>query len=152
MIDNQVRHQVNILPQIFDICPTSQAWIDPCVIDRIKAGIRAVNRIIEWENMNPAEQPDEWSLYQAMQCLNISPSQAICISNQLYFVIHGLASGTSVALVVRKIMYWFVPHCCFWQTHYSSFYRSLNQCYDDLTLEHQEEDDGGQEDQYRASA
>ena len=47
MIDDQVRHQIHILPQFLDICPTPQAGIDHGVIDRIKAGIRPVNRIIE---------------------------------------------------------------------------------------------------------
>ena len=66
MIDDQICHQIHILPQFFDICPTSQAGIDPGMIDRVKAGIGAVNWIIEGENMNTAEQPGERSLQQSM--------------------------------------------------------------------------------------
>ncbi len=67
MIDDQVRHQVNILPQFFDICPASQAGIDPCVIYRIKAGVSAMNRIIKWENVNAAKQTGQcYAVFRSM--------------------------------------------------------------------------------------
>ena len=56
MIDDQVCHQIHILPQFFDICPTSQAWIDPGVINGIEAGIDTINGIIKWEDVNAAKQ------------------------------------------------------------------------------------------------
>ena len=61
MIGDQVRHKLDILPQIFEVFPTPQAGIDPLMINRIKTGIDAVNWIIEWEDMNAAEQTAERS-------------------------------------------------------------------------------------------
>ncbi len=66
MVDDQVRHQIHILPQFFDILPATQAGIDPGMIDRVKPGISTVDGRIEGENMNTPEQPGERSLEQAM--------------------------------------------------------------------------------------
>ena len=66
MVDDQVCHQIHILPQCFDICPIPQAGIDLGVIDGIEAGIDAMNGIIKWEEMNTAKQPGEWSFEQSM--------------------------------------------------------------------------------------
>ncbi len=46
MIDDQVRHQIHLLPQFFDIFPTAQGGIDFGMVNRIKAGIGAV----DWDN------------------------------------------------------------------------------------------------------
>ncbi len=86
MVDDQICHQINIFPQFLDFCPASQAGINPGMIDRVKTGISAVNGIIKWENVNAAKQTGEWSLYQAMQCLNVASAQAICIGNELHLV------------------------------------------------------------------
>ena len=101
MIDDQVRHQIHILPQFLDICPTSQAGIDLGMIDRVKAGIHPVNGIIEGEDMNTTEKTGKWSLQQSMQRSYIASSQAICIRDELNFVFHavylcgnGLAANT----------------------------------------------------------
>ena len=102
MIDDQVRHQVHILPQFFDICPSSQAGIDLGVIDRVKAGIGTVNGIIEWENVNAAEQPGKRSFEQSMQSLYIAPAQAICIRDELDFIFHGVYICCNVLSAARE--------------------------------------------------
>jgi hypothetical protein len=103
MVDDQVHKQIYILPQFLDIFPTSQARIDPGMIDRIKAGIDAVNGIIEWQDVNAAEQTGERAFQQLMQCINIASSQAICISDELYGVFHVLVLCVGVLLIAGKI-------------------------------------------------
>jgi hypothetical protein len=71
------------------------------VIDRIKAGIRPVNWIIEGEDMNTTEKPSQWSLQQSMQRFYIPTSQSISICDELNIIFHavnlcgnGLAANT----------------------------------------------------------
>jgi len=62
MVDNQIRHQIHILPQCFDIRPVTQTGINLGVIDGIEASIGSMNRIIKWKEMNTTKQPSQWSL------------------------------------------------------------------------------------------
>ena len=55
LIYDQVCDQIHILTQGFDISPIAQAGVYHRMVDRIEASIRAVNGIIEWENMNAAK-------------------------------------------------------------------------------------------------
>ena len=90
MVDNYIRHQVNILPQFFDICPASQAGINLGVIDGIKAGIRPVTGVIEGQDMNTTEKPGQRPLQQSMQRSYIASSQAIGIRDELNIVFHAI--------------------------------------------------------------
>src|SRR5689334_14597358 len=59
MVDNQVCHQFNVLTQFLDVLPVSQTRINLGMVNRVKASIGAVNRIIEWEDVNAAKQTGE---------------------------------------------------------------------------------------------
>jgi hypothetical protein len=56
VVDDQIRHQIHILSECFDICPVAQARIDPGMIDGIEASIDAINRVIKGEDVNAAKQ------------------------------------------------------------------------------------------------
>ena len=88
MIDDQVRHQLNILPQILYVCPASQAGIDLSVINWVKAGIRAVYRVVEGQQMDAAKQASERTCKATVQCLDVASAKAIYVSNELYSILH----------------------------------------------------------------
>ena len=89
MVNDQVRHDFDVLPQCLDILPASQRGIDPGMVNRIKAHIDAVDGIIEGKDVNTAKQTGERSLEHLMQSVNIAPSQAICVGDELDSVFHG---------------------------------------------------------------
>ena len=89
MVDDQVRHDFDILPQCLDILPTSQTGVDPAMVNRVKTRIDAVNGIIEWQDVNTTKQTRKGSFEHLMQRTNIAPSQTICIRDELDSVFHG---------------------------------------------------------------
>lgn len=90
MINDQIRHQIHFLPQFFDIRPTSQAGINPGMIDWVIAGIHPITGIIEGQDMDSTEKARQWPIQQSIQRSDIASSQAICIRDQVYFVSHAI--------------------------------------------------------------
>jgi hypothetical protein len=88
MVDDDVRHDAEIPRQLPDVAPIPEARIDARVIDGIKAGVRAVDGIVERQQMNGAEHPGERSGQQGMQVGQAAGAEAIHVGDELNLVFH----------------------------------------------------------------
>jgi hypothetical protein len=88
VVDDEIGHDLHIAAERTDVVPGAKARIDLRVIDGIEAGIRAIDRPEERQQMDAAEQPVERSVQQILKLAQSAAREAIGISNQLHLVLH----------------------------------------------------------------
>ena len=89
MIDDQIRHDFHLLAEPVDVIPSAQPRIDFCVIDRIEAGIGAINRIKERKQMHTGEHTFQWPLKEALKFPEPSSGKTVNVCDQLRLIPHG---------------------------------------------------------------
>jgi len=63
------------------------------VIYRIEAGVGAIDRPKEWQQMNAAEKPSQWPVKQRLELAKPAAREAIDVSDELDLVLHGRRGG-----------------------------------------------------------
>ena len=76
MVDDEVGHDIASLRQVADIVPVAEPGIDLCVVSGIEAGVRAVERLEERQNVHAAEEPGQRPVQQLGQTLDRAPSRS----------------------------------------------------------------------------
>jgi hypothetical protein len=70
------------------VLPLTEPWIDPRMIDWIKAGISAIYRVEKGQQMHASEEPLEGTHQQVCKIGKATAPKALNIRNQLHLVLH----------------------------------------------------------------
>ena len=98
MIDDQIRHDFDVLAQSAHVLPRAQPRIDFCVIDRIEACIGAINGIKKWKQVHAAEYAFQWPLNEALKFPETSSGKTVNVCDQLRLILHGLQKGSPAGI------------------------------------------------------
>ncbi len=67
VVDDEIRHDLHMAAEKANVVPGAEARVDLRVIDGIEAGIGAVDRPEEWQQMNATEQAAERPVQQIVE-------------------------------------------------------------------------------------
>ena len=68
--------------------PRAESWIDLRVIDGIEAGVGAVDRMEERQDVDAAERPGERAVQQPLEVAERASREAVGVGDQLRRVLH----------------------------------------------------------------
>ena len=90
MVHDQIGHEIRALGQRADVVPRAQPGIDLSVIDRIEAGVGAIDRPKEWQQMNAAEESSQRPVIeQRLKLAKAAARKTIDVCDELDLVLHG---------------------------------------------------------------
>ncbi len=87
VIDDDVGHHVDLASDRAHVFPGAEALIHFGVIDRVEAGIRAVDRMKEREQVHPTEQPRKRSLQQLTEPVQCA-AESVGVRDELNLILH----------------------------------------------------------------
>ena len=98
VVDDHIAHDVEVGRQVLDVAPASQSRVDLGVVDRVEAGVGAVDGMEERQQVHAAEDLTERAAraQQAAQALQVlaveAATEAIDVGDQLDLVLHDFNS------------------------------------------------------------
>ena len=75
MVDDDVGHDVGARGERGDVVPRAEPRIDLRVIDRVEAGVGAVDRMEERQHVDAAERPGERTVQQPLEVAERAPGR-----------------------------------------------------------------------------
>jgi hypothetical protein len=88
VVDDRVDHDVVCLGELGDVIPITEARVDFRVVDGVEAGVGAVERREERQDMHTFIHAGETGAQDVGQGCEIAIAQSIRIGDELHFVLH----------------------------------------------------------------
>ena len=87
-----------------DVVPRAEPSIDLRVVDRIEAGVGAVDRMEERQHVDAAERAGERTVEQPLQIAERAAREAIDVGDQLRLILHREVGNPSVRMVMVVVL------------------------------------------------
>ena len=94
VVDDGVDHDVVGLGEFGDVIPRAEARVDLGVVDRVEAGVRAVKRGEERQDMNAVIHAVEAGAQDVGHRAKSAIAETIGVCDELHFVFHGTSLGS----------------------------------------------------------
>jgi len=94
VVDDGVDHDVVGCGEFGDVIPRAEARVDLGVVDRVEAGVRAVKRGEERQDMNAVIHAVEAGAQNVGHAGDGAVAETICVGDELHFVFHGTSLGS----------------------------------------------------------
>ena len=88
VVDDHVGHDLGPPREGRDVVPCAQAVIDLGVVDRVEAGVGAVDRMEERQHVHASERTLQRPVEQLLQVAKRAARKAIDVGDQLCLVLH----------------------------------------------------------------
>ena len=101
VIDDQISHHVDHGAEFGHVGPRAESGVDAGVVDRVEAGVAAVDRHVERKDVHPAECPGERAAQGASKACEVA-RQSVRVGDQLRLIAHRSSAVSRIGRRLRR--------------------------------------------------